>query len=154
VTLRLDVLRHGAAEGQNPSGDQARRLTDAGSGAIRALGERLAREGWRPARVLTSPYTRAVETAGLVLAALPNPPRAEPCLELTPDQDPVQTARTLVTLLAGDTHVLIVGHQPLLGHLVQYWTGGAVELSPGSFVPLEFADGPRRGAGRKLDAAK
>lgn len=150
VTLRLDVLRHGAAEAVHADGDRARRLTPEGAARIRELGQRLARSGWRPARVLTSPYVRAVETATLVLEAVAAPPRVEPCQDLTPDRDPERVAAALAARLAGDVHALIVGHQPLLGRLVTAWTGRPLELKPGEFVPLEFADGPALRHARRL----
>ncbi|MGB8932958.1 MAG: histidine phosphatase family protein, partial [Anaeromyxobacteraceae bacterium] len=66
--LRLFFVRHAQAEGNHPLGDWARRLTPEGRDAFRARAEALAAEV-KLARILTSPYARARETAALLAAA-------------------------------------------------------------------------------------
>jgi len=48
-------------------------------------------------------------------------------------------------------HVLLVGHQPLLGDLAAHLSDGtARSLHPGQLIRLEFGDRPARRAGRVL----
>ena len=50
------------------------------------------------------------------------------------------------------SHVLLVGHQPLLGGLAAYLTGGPnAELSPGALASLEISHVEARGSGRLLE---
>src|SRR5438093_6818401 len=113
VPLRVDVLRHGRSEAAHPDGDPARRLTQAGREAIRALGARLAEEAWSPTRVFSSPYARARETAALVLEAAGRDREIEILAELEPECTPEDLAAALEAARQGATHVLLVGHQPL-----------------------------------------
>ncbi len=140
--FRLDVLRHGAAAPAGVGGDRERRLTAEGAEAIDVLGRRLAAAGWRPDAVWSSPYPRALETARLVQACVPDCPAPEALDELVPDGDVNTVATALARRSTQATHVLVVGHQPLLGNLVQLWTGRAVSLQPGGFVALEFPGAP------------
>jgi 2,3-bisphosphoglycerate-dependent phosphoglycerate mutase len=67
METRVALIRH--AESNNmvsgevggPLGDTG--LTDKGKGQVALLGDRLARSGWHPVAVFTSPLPRAVETA-------------------------------------------------------------------------------------------
>ncbi len=136
--FRLDLLRHGIAGPGGDGGDRERRLTARGADAIDALGRRLAAAGWRPDAVWSSPYPRALETAALVQACVPDCPGALALDELAPDGDPEQVARALNHYAAGVTHVLLVSHEPLIGSLARLWTGRPMSFSPGTFVPLEF----------------
>lgn len=69
---QLCLLRHAhAGDPMRWTGpDEVRPLTEKGRQQSERLGRFLAAAGFRPDAILTSPKTRAVETAGLVAAAL------------------------------------------------------------------------------------
>lgn len=145
----LDLIRHGEAGPSGPDGDASRTLTPHGRAAVQRLGrERLAVD--RPDRVFVSPYTRAQESARLLIEAIHPPPEIETMGELTPDHDPPDVVATLAPMdLMG--HVVLVGHQPLMGALVAYLAGGRDrEMGTASIVRIEFSERLARGRGRIL----
>src|SRR5437899_8704027 len=129
MPMRFDVLRHGQAQPADAAGDAARTLTPAGTAAARALGHRLRPSGWRPQRALISTYLRARQTASLVLASAGVSLEPEVVDDLLPDHDAARVAVVLQALLDGTHHALLVGHQPLLGTLIEWWTGVSRPLS-------------------------
>ena len=144
AALRLDLVRHGEALPSGEGGDAARRLSPAGRATIARLAQRLEREGWAPNAMWASPLERAQETAALLAAACPG--LAVGTLEaLIPDGEPEDLAAELSRrALAG--HVVMVGHQPLMGRLTAWLTGGReTGFSAGSLVRLEIAGALGRG---------
>jgi phosphohistidine phosphatase SixA len=132
----LCLLRHGRATGQAPDAG----LMHEGAEHITALGRRLARYRFSPALAFCSPYLRARETARLLLAEVAPGMVPEQLHELTPDHDP---ARTIAVLEARDlpaARVLLVGHLPLLGLLVQRLAADVVAFSPGMLVEVEMEE--------------
>lgn len=129
----LCLLRHGRAFGQGP--DAA--LLHEGEQFVTQLGRRLAGEGFTPVQAFCSPYARARATARLVLAEVA--PDMTPTFlhELTPDWDPEDARFTLAAQGLPAGRVLVVGHLPLLGLLVQRLAGEVVTFSPGTLVELE-----------------
>jgi len=72
----LIVVRHGEAEGNARGIVQGRRpypLTETGRRQAQAVARLIRRIGWAPARIVTSPVARTVETAGIVAAQLELP---------------------------------------------------------------------------------
>ena len=152
--LVLDLLRHGHAEPGGPAGDHARPLTPGGRGALERLGARLEREGTRHDRVLASPLVRAAESAAAVLGAFADHPAVETLEALAPDSNPAGVLDALRGLGVAGGHVLLVGHQPLMGRLALLLTGTETAFAPGSLVRVKCARGPLAGSGRvvlKLD---
>jgi phosphohistidine phosphatase SixA len=129
----LCLLRHGRSTGQGPEAA----LLHEGERYVAALGRRLAREGFSPARAYCSPFLRARETARVVLAEVAPGMTAEHLYALTPDHDADHTLAELATLGLPAARVLLVGHLPLLGLLVQKLAHDIVAFSPGMLVELE-----------------
>lgn len=146
--LVLDLLRHGRAEPGGPAGDHARRLTRGGRSALERLGARLEREGTRHDRVLASPLVRAAESAAAVLGAFPAHAAVETLDALAPDSSPAGLLDALRGLGVAGGHVLLVGHQPLLGRLALLLTGTEAAFAPGSLVRIECPGGLIAGTGR------
>ena len=148
VPFRLDLLRHGEALPAAADGDSARRLSPSGRATIASLAERFAREGWRPDALWASPLARAQETAS-ILAAVACPGTLIGILEaLVPDREPEDVVRALAEVRPRG-HVVLVGHQPLLGRLAAYLSGGRESGFPaGGLVRLEMEDGLGRGVGK------
>ncbi len=148
VPLVLDLLRHGEALPASNGSDDARRLSPGGERELERLALYLADLGWHPDRAFTSPLLRARDTARIVLrrAAPDLAPAVMDALGPESGVDEVLAALRAESAVAG--HVLLVGHQPLLGELARRLTDGEdVGLAPGDLVRIEFSDGPEEGAG-------
>ena len=117
--MKLWVLRHGEAEPYGTRPDSERALTDHGrkevlSSAARLMGQPLT-------AIYASPYLRAQQTAQLVREALGFEPEIRTVDWLTPETDPDKVAEQLVSV----SNVLLVSHNPLVGHLLSYLQHGA-----------------------------
>jgi phosphohistidine phosphatase len=148
VTLVLDLLRHGQALPAGPEGDRQRALAPVGARGLAALAARLAREAWRPDRVFTSPFLRARQTAGIVAGAALQAVPLEPLRALESEREPSEVLEALARHGVTAGHVLLVGHQPLLGLLVGHLTGAERGLSPGTLVRVHCPQGARPGSCR------
>ena len=148
----LILLRHASAE--NGEVDRARALSASGRSEAARMGTalgRLAGRGFRPELLLSSPARRALETIeGLRGALAARPAEEDEALYLA------SAGRLLARLQAlpdAEEQVLVVGHNPGLGELVQLLVErGAAEvllraakgLAPGALAALRIAT-PRWG---------
>lgn len=148
--LVLDLLRHGPAEPAGPAGDGGRPLTPGGLSVLERLGVRLEREGTRHDRAFASPLVRAAESAAVLLAASPDHAPVETLEALAFASSPADVLAALRGLGVTSGHVLLVGHQPLLGLLALLLTGAEVAFAPGSLVRVECPHGLLPGTGRVL----
>ncbi len=148
MALILDLVRHGHAEASSPTGDEGRRLSERGRGDIARLAGRLRAEGPAPSRVFTSPLVRARETASILIRGWRGAPEAEPTFALVPDAEPGEMLEVLEVGGACEGHVLLVGHQPLLGDLADFLTGAPAVFRPGSGARIAFDGAPAKGRGR------
>ena len=148
--LVLDLLRHGRAEPGGPAGDNGRPLTPGGRKALERLGSRLERDGTPSDRVLASPLLRATQSAAAVLGAFRAPAPVETFDALAFASGPADLLAALHDAGVEAGHVLLVGHQPLLGLLAQHLTGAGASFAPGSLLRIECPRSPRSGTGRVL----
>jgi len=148
--LVLDLLRHGRAEPAGPAGDGGRPLTPGGRSVLERLGVRLEREGTRHDRVFASPLVRAAESAAVLLGASPDHAPVETLEALAFASSPADALAALRGLGVSSGHVLLVGHQPLLGLLALLLTGAEVAFAPGSLLRVECPRGLLPGTGRVL----
>jgi phosphohistidine phosphatase len=122
------LLRHGEAEDE-AADDSARRLTKKGERQSRAAGGALAALGVTLDACLTSPKTRARDTA--VIACEPLGVQVEEAEALRGgDFDPA-------ALAAGRGEVLLVGHEPDLSRAIQAATGARVKLKKGGVAAID-----------------
>lgn len=147
MPLVLDLLRHGSAALYDPGGDAARPLTARGARDLQDLGERLAREGWRPDRVFTSALLRAIDSARIVTVAAGVDPPSERLAELAPEGTPSGVIEALEARGVTTGHVLLVGHQPLLGDLAATLGGRGIPFPAGGLARIELRAGLRDGPG-------
>jgi phosphohistidine phosphatase len=119
----LDLLRHGEALPAGEGGDGARALSETGRSAVARVADEYLRRGWRPDRVCSSPLRRARQSAEILIARLAAPLESEVWDGLMPDRTPEDLTADLEGRELGG-HVVLVGHQPLLGQLASYLTGG------------------------------
>jgi phosphohistidine phosphatase SixA len=150
--LRLDLLRHGdaLAVAVGVSDDQ-RPLSPRGIADVERLGRRLAAQGWKPDLVLASPLLRARDTAERVLRAsgIAAPLRILEVLD--PSTGAPEDVIDALADLDPSAHVLLVGHQPLLGLLGLRLSGTETRFSPATFARFESPGGPAPGAFRRIE---
>jgi phosphohistidine phosphatase len=151
MAIQIDILRHGKALPVGSAGDRSRSLSPEGIRSLAALAERLEAAAWRPDRVFTSPYDRARQSAEIVAGATPRGLDVEALASLEPDREPTDVMDSLARLGITEGHVLLVGHQPLLGRLVGWLTGTDRDMSPGMMVRIDCLDGACPRGGRVTD---
>ena len=137
----LYVMRHAeAVEGSSILQDEWRFLTEGGRSAAKKMSVSIARYGPKPRLTITSPLTRAVQTAELVVE---NACRKNVVITsglLLPGAD----IGELIEFLKGCAdakRVLLVGHEPHLGSLVATLLsrkGEPVSLKKGACVSLKL----------------
>ncbi|MCH8543249.1 MAG: phosphohistidine phosphatase SixA [Alcanivorax sp.] len=140
--MRLYVVRHGEAERQVTT-DEARALTANGRDGVRRLWQALTAEGECPARLYTSPYVRARQTAAEI-ADICRLPVTGTCDLLVPDGQPQRVLDWLLGLTMQppvatgsepadiDAPLVLVSHMPLVAHLVgQLCEGPSARLPMG-----------------------
>ncbi len=128
MRLVIYLLRHGDAEDGNGN-DDARRLTEKGQRQSRAAGQALAALGVELDACLTSPKTRAAETARLACEALALEP--ETAAELRGG------GFDALALATGRGEVLLVGHEPDLSSEVARLTGAKAKMRKGGIAVLD-----------------
>jgi phosphohistidine phosphatase len=113
--MRLLVFRHGIAESRAADGtDASRALTEQGVERTRAAARGLATFADRPDVILSSPKTRALQTAREAATAFGCEVEVLAALS---DGPPADTLRALAARAEGT--VMIVGHEPMLSELVE-----------------------------------
>jgi phosphohistidine phosphatase len=130
--MDLWLLRHAAAEDRAPSGrDRDRELTEDGLRRATQVGRALARLEPEISAIWSSPFRRAMQTAGEAARGLHFQDSIHETESLAPERDP----REILDELDGSDvsgGVLIVGHQPHLGALL-----GRLVVSGGAEIPLQ-----------------
>ena len=137
--MNLYLMRHGIAVAADDMGviqDQERSLTSKGSKRIRRAARGIRRLGIEFDGILTSPLLRARQTADLVAAALDLQSRLEEIPELAPECSVEQLIFCLTRYQDRD-HLLLVGHQPLLGQTL----AGVIEPNPGTKLHFDLGKG-------------
>lgn len=122
------LLRHGEAE-RGDGDDAARRLTAEGERQSKAAGRALAVLGAQIDACLTSPKTRAADTARLACQAL----------DLEPESADELSGKGLDStgLTAGRGEVLLVGHEPDFSNEIARLSGARAKLGKGGLAILD-----------------
>lgn len=118
MMLRLYVMRHGDAGPGRP--DHERELTARGHAEAGRMAEWFSRQSLEGARLFSSPYRRARQTAAHVAGALGIDTVELPII--TPDDSPGAVCDWLLDMSDGQP-IVLVSHMPLVGLL----TGQLVE---------------------------
>lgn len=102
-----------------------------------------------PGLLLSSPFTRAVQTAEYLRDACDTPLQIEETQALEPERPPAELQRLLKSRDASE--VIVVGHEPHLGILASWLMSGAtdshIELKKGAACLIRFEAHPAKGAG-------
>jgi phosphohistidine phosphatase len=120
--MNLYLLRHGiAAAKDDPAfeSDSERPLTKKGIKKFRKAARGIARLGVSFDAILSSPLVRARQTADLVAEILGQESCVDEIPALAPDSSPEQLLSEL-SGFEGKEHVMLVGHEPFLGKLVEF----------------------------------
>lgn len=140
--MRIDLIRHGDALAVAVGVlDEQRALSPRGVADVERLGRRLGSAGWRPDAVFASPLRRAQDTAARLLreAGIDAPTRT--MHELDPSAGTPEDVFEALEQAEVAGHVVLVGHQPLLGHLVHVLCGTETPFPTATLATLE---GPER----------
>ena len=117
--MTIYVLRHAIAEARRQDRpDATRALTASGLQKLRMILRRARQAGVSPAVILTSPYTRAEETAEAAAEILGCRRKLVITKALLPSSSPDRVWKEITEI--GAPSVLIAGHEPLLSHLVAF----------------------------------
>jgi len=137
--MNLYLMRHGIAVAADDLGiiqDQERPLTSKGIKRIRRAARGIRRLGIEFDGVLTSPLLRARQTADIVAATLDLQSRLEEVAELAPECSVEQLSMSL-TRYQDRYHLLLIGHQPLLGQTL----GSLIDPNPGTKFEFDLGKG-------------
>ena len=116
--MELFILRHGeAGQRSSQASDRMRPLTTAGKIEILEIAKALKTIGLKFDLVVTSPLKRAYDTAKIVSDIFNIGNRLQVWNELSPEGQRAQVYRK-ISQLREEYAVLVVGHQPLLGEIV------------------------------------
>ena len=150
--MELLIVRHAIAcerDAKRWPDDAGRPLSAPGITRARRAAAGLKRVAPRPGRVLTSPLTRALQTAA-ILTEFAAWPKATTSSLLLPGASP----EALLTLLAGSgsPRCAVVGHEPDLSRLLSFClggkaAGGAFEFRKMGVALVAFEGRPRAGHG-------
>lgn len=135
--MRIDLIRHGEALAVAVGvSDDARPLSARGAADAERLGRRLG-DGWRPDHVFASPLRRARDSAALLLrgAGVETPIRT--MHELDPSVGNSEDVIEALRNAGAAGHVVLVGHQPLLGRLAHVLCGTEAPFAPAAIATLE-----------------
>lgn len=128
-TLRLTLMRHGRAEGNDPRlADFDRSLDRRGISEVIAMGQRMAGRGRTPELLLASPAARTVQTAQILLREFDGATvelRLEPRLYLASADTLLESIRQRG---GQTTHLMLVGHNPGITDFARW-------LAPGFDLP-------------------
>ena len=151
--MNLYFMRHGIAADRAPGAtadDRSRVLTPKGIKRIEREAAGLNRLALSFDRILSSPLERARQTAKIVAQALQMEDRLEEIEQLAPDHS-VRDLLTGLAAYAGEKHILLVGHEPLLSRTVAFLLSGKaganIQLKKGALCCLELDGTPPHKSG-------
>ncbi|HEY7695780.1 MAG TPA: phosphohistidine phosphatase SixA [Nitrososphaeraceae archaeon] len=115
--MELFILRHGEAGQSSLSSDRIRPLTSAGRTEMFEIAKALKIVGLKFDLVVTSPLKRAYDTAMIVSEVFNIGSKVQVWNELAPEGKRTEIYKK-ISQVREEYSVLIVGHQPLLGEMV------------------------------------
>ncbi len=138
----VTIVRHGKAG--DASRDQDRQLTDTGTDDVSFGSHQLRvlcgdKSLPLPGQIFHSSWRRTSQTAEILAAAFTA--SIAPMDALLPGATVAEMDRALAAMLTGVDHAVLVGHQPMVSILVDYYLDDASQvppLSPGGMVALQL----------------
>jgi phosphohistidine phosphatase len=135
--MRLYFLRHGLADWPDwdPARDHERPLTKEGLKKMKEQAKTLADLGLQIDAILSSPYTRAFQTADIVAGKLGREVKTEPLL--APGFNTDKLAK-IVAPLSDIQALLLVGHEPSFSTVIaEIIGGGRVQMKKGALARVD-----------------
>lgn len=136
--MHLYLVRHGRAEDRerwDPANDHLRPLTLDGKNRLRKSTRTMKALDVLPARILTSPLTRARQTADILAEGLGCPVEETEALVYFG----VGTLTDILADCTDDASLMLVGHEPDFSTVVEMVTGGGrVVVKKGSLIRLDL----------------
>jgi phosphohistidine phosphatase len=146
--MNIYVLRHGIAVERGTEGfekDSERPLTGKGRRQLRKSAAAMKRMNLRFDLILSSPYTRARQTAEIVAEELKLKKRLKLSDALRYENDPEAMIAEIAGLKSKPKNLLLVGHEPYLSHLISRLISGngdmAIDFKKGGLCKLEKSEG-------------
>lgn len=138
--MKLIIVRHGKAEADSPTGrDQDRRLKHRGERQVAYLADHFARAPLRPALIISSSFERAIKTAQAIQKSTGVKLHLDPRLQ---SGRPTSDALAIIEDHTSADPLMLVGHNPQLGELIDLLTRGAppeeADLRTGEAVVIEI----------------
>lgn len=116
--MRIYLVRHAeSAERLGDMPDASRHLSARGRLTFRETARKAREEDIRPARILTSPYVRAVQTAEILAEGIGYEGEVVPVPQLAPGFN-LERLDDILDNCPGDAELALVGHEPDLGIVV------------------------------------
>ena len=137
--MRLYFLRHGIADWPDwdPARDHERPLTKDGVKKMKEQARAVADLDLKIDVVLSSPYTRAYQTADIVAGKLGLEVKTEPRLAPGFNRDKLAE---IVTSFGEDQALLLVGHEPALSMIIaELIGGGRVQMKKGALARVDVS---------------
>ncbi len=148
-TMEIYLLRHGIAEDQSPTQQDAHRaLTKDGVTRLREVLTTVASAGNSPQLILSSPYVRARQTAEIAREILRVQPEIVETHALVPMAQP-REAWDDIRALRSESSILLASHEPLMGQLLGFLLsvpGLQVDFKKGAIAKVDlhsFGPAPR-----------
>ena len=138
--MKLYVIRHAIAiERGGGIADEDRYLTARGRESFRLNAKAFAKKGIIPDCIVTSPLVRCVQTADILVEALAFSGELKVARDLAPGFD-LQGLFRITASCAGAQKIVIIGHEPDLGILVEALLKlkGSFSLKKGMVVALDL----------------
>ena len=140
-TMEIYLLRHGIAEDQSPTQQDAHRaLTNEGAARLREVLITVYKAGNSPQLILTSPYVRARQTAEIAREILRVESDIMESQALTPMAQP-REAWDEIRALRSEQSILLASHEPLTGQLLGFLLGVPglqVEFKKGAIARVDL----------------
>jgi phosphohistidine phosphatase len=116
--MRIYLVRHAESVDRVPGmPDAARCLSARGRVSFREMARRFREAGALPARMFTSPFIRAVQTAEILSETLQYDAEVAVALQLAPGFD-VEGLNAVLDGFPGEREIAFVGHEPDLGDIL------------------------------------
>ncbi len=127
--MNLYIVRHAIAEEPGAKSDSQRPLTEKGREKMRKVARGLHAHGVRLSLILTSPYTRARETAEILADEFRlTGEKMIQSVHLAPDSSPARLVEEIRAHYSRTENLALVGHEPFLSELVSVWLTGTPDL--------------------------
>jgi len=132
------VVRHAEAAWESSGGDRARPLTQRGHQQATRLGQALAVAGWRPGAVVHSEAKRTTQTWQGLAGPLGGTPHVASSWSLY-HEGPGAYLHAVAQHGGDAGTVMLVGHNPVVGELVELLTGQRLRFGTAHAALLQAA---------------